>query len=895
MSCEEKSLFSDARRRAADLSVQDLDCIEVQGIDYIEVLDHEALDEDLRRRILLIHCFDSLAPAKKINVHIEGGAESAPPRVQWALPASRMVSPGPADALWIVPGVNGEPRALTPEEIAFLAGWSSDDNLLIVHVSLQIAPDEDRSNYRATLVLGNSHGIDPRLATAGFALDAEGPLDVDCTPVSVLTNLRPAAPPIDYLAKDYTSFRRLMLDRMAVIMPEWTDRNAADIGVTLVELLAHAGDQLSYYQDAVATEAYLGTARRRTSVRRHARLFDYALHEGNNARVWISLEVNDDYRDYPALDGETPEDKAARLALDDARIVPAGTRLITRLENEPDTTLQDGEALPEALRQSALFFETLHPIRPRGIRNRIPLYDWGGGVTCVPRGATKATLAVDRTTLDLQAGDALVLEEVDDANTGLLADPTHRHAVCLIAVHDVVDMLVRNPSTGAIEARNVTEIVWHGDDALPFTLPLRHPSGTRAAVARGNVVLADHGRTIDHEPLLPDVAPASERYRPRLANTHVTHSVPDGLAALRACSAAAALVQDPRRALPAVQVFERMDFEGGGCTPEDENGTPWYPRRDLLASGPFDRHVALEVERDGRAQVRFGDNVNGRRPSAGSRWQATYRVGNGSAGNIGADAVAHVLVPMDASARSSVMLHGIEVVRNPLPAVGGMEPERGEQARLYAPYTFRQGERAVTADDYAEITERHPEVQKAVARIHWTGSWDTVFVTVDRIGGLSLDTPFENELRSFLEPFRMAGQDLEFAPPEFVPLDIALTVHVARDYLRGEVKAAVMDALGSGESTTGRRGFFHPDNFTFGDPVYLSHIVATAMRVPGVVWVDTDDRDGKPNRFQRFGEEPRGEIGKGVITLGPLEIIRVDNDPTAPQHGRIRLYMEGGL
>ena len=41
-----------------------------------------------------------------------------------------------------------------------------------------------------------------------------------------------------------------------------------DRGFTLVELLAYAGDQLSYYQDAVATEAYLGTARRRVSARR---------------------------------------------------------------------------------------------------------------------------------------------------------------------------------------------------------------------------------------------------------------------------------------------------------------------------------------------------------------------------------------------------------------------------------------------------------------------------------------------------------------------------------------------------------------------------------------------------------------------------------------------------
>ena len=42
--------------------------------------------------------------------------------------------------------------------------------------------------------------------------------------------------------------------------------------MVLIELLAYAGDQLSYQQDAVANEAYLDSARQRVSVRRHARL-----------------------------------------------------------------------------------------------------------------------------------------------------------------------------------------------------------------------------------------------------------------------------------------------------------------------------------------------------------------------------------------------------------------------------------------------------------------------------------------------------------------------------------------------------------------------------------------------------------------------------------------------
>src|SRR5207248_8256832 len=101
-------------------------------------------------------------------------------------------------------------------------------------------------------------------------------------------------PEVNYLAKDYASFRQLILDRLALTMPDWQERHVPDIGIALVEVLAYVGDYLSYYQDAVATEAYLDTARQRISVRRHARLVDYLMHEGCNARAWVVIDTDTD-------------------------------------------------------------------------------------------------------------------------------------------------------------------------------------------------------------------------------------------------------------------------------------------------------------------------------------------------------------------------------------------------------------------------------------------------------------------------------------------------------------------------------------------------------------------------------------------------------------------------
>src|SRR5690606_35995220 len=117
-------------------------------------------------------------------------------------------------------------------------------------------------------------------------------------------------------------------------------------------------------------------------------------------------------------------------------------------------------------------------------------------------------------------------------------------------------------------------------------------SGARATIARGNVVLADHGRTLVEEPLVPEQAPAGERYRPRLRGRHLTHREP--YAPEASSSAAVHLVQDPRRALPVAFALELAEQVEPGC---DDQGIAWHPRRDLLASGPFDRHVAIEMER----------------------------------------------------------------------------------------------------------------------------------------------------------------------------------------------------------------------------------------------------------------------------------------------------------
>jgi predicted phage baseplate assembly protein len=227
------------------------------------------------------------------------------------------------------------------------------------------------------------------------------------------------------------------------------------------------------------------------------------------------------------------------------------------------------------------------------------------------------------------------------------------------------------------------------------------------------------------------------------------------------------------------------------------------------------------------------------------------------------------------------------LVRNPLPAEGGTEPESTAQVRAYAPAAFRTQERAVTEADYAAIAERHPGVQRAIATFCWTGSWHTVFITVDRLGGVAMDDDFEAAMRAHVERYRMAGHDLEIDGPRYISLEIEMHVCAEPEYFRADVKQELLRLFSNRVLADGSLGLFHPDGFTFGQPVYLSPLIAAAQAVPGVASVQV-------NQFHRQGTPDNKPLAAGKIELGRLEIARCDNDPNFAEHGVFTLSVGGG-
>jgi hypothetical protein len=99
-------------------------------------------------------------------------------------------------------------------------------------------------------------------------------------------------PVVDYMARDYESLLRSMYAVIPSKLPDWKDfTNQADFGNVLLEMFAHVGDILSYYQDRVANESFLATARTRRSVIEHLRLIGYTLATAAPAAATLDVTV----------------------------------------------------------------------------------------------------------------------------------------------------------------------------------------------------------------------------------------------------------------------------------------------------------------------------------------------------------------------------------------------------------------------------------------------------------------------------------------------------------------------------------------------------------------------------------------------------------------------------
>jgi hypothetical protein len=625
---------------------------------------------------------------------------------------------------------------------------------------------------------------------------------------------------IDYLAKDYASFRQGLLDFVSARFPFWTERSEADLGMMLLELLAHTADNLSYMQDRVANEAFLSTATQRRSVAGHLQLLGYQMDEGAAAHTWLQFQV----------------DQVHTLTTN------------FRISNQPKTSAEQ-----------LLVFEPLTEVRLDPRHNAIRLYGWGNDDCCLPRTSLNAALAGSFP--DLEAGDYLLIEDTE-----------HREVVRLTSAPQVADV----PFATSPPAGKITIVQWSAATPLHFDYCVRE------VFVRGNMVVATHGETVTETIPVPDAG--TRRLRIPLSGTPLAHLDSTTLAlvapgpGVSASQQADGFTQLEQRSVSSLQVLV--------------DGVAWQQQPSLLDSAPNARAYRVEIDDAGAAAIVFGQGGSGTsgeqfglRPPDNATVTATYRIGGGAIGNVGADTLVQIHAPIIGTAAWTVT--------NPLAAAGGRDLESRDHARRFAPATFRKPSVAVTAADYANAAQNFTDINgnnqiaRANATFSWSGSWLTVTLGVDVAGAESLSDELREDLLDYLDRVRLAGYDLEITGATYVPIDLSIGFCVARGFFAANVAQGIQRALSDVDFSGGGKGFFHPDNFSFGDALRISRLNAALMSVAGV-------ESARILRIARLRSasadaDTRANIRQGYLAVGANEIIQLNNDRNFPERGVLTL------
>jgi hypothetical protein len=721
----------------------------------------------------------------------------------------------------------------------------------------------DYSTYSLNVAFEDAGGdtlIDPLFASIPFKFRPDC-FNLNCAPAFGKGAPAAAQPVIDYLARDFDSIKHALINAMRARVPQWEPTSEVDLDMVILDLVAADTDELCDYQDRVMQETYLGLARKRVSLARHARLMDYHLHQGNQASTWLVAQVGADLT------------------------IPAGTGAWTSEKwDGPGSVI----FLTEADRDCLVDL------------NRLELYDWGGVATALDAGSTEAELALPASLNPLLQGDAeilrdhfrrpdithLLIEEALNPETGRIngRDTTKRQLLRLLDGDAAADIDF-DPVAGHFFVR----VRWRDTDRLArrycfITRCPGQPPTPHVSLLYGNLLTATQGRPhqVVARPPGQDLGPSDAKSFIRHDEVH-WEATPLGT------------VVD----LPQAPLAYRDTPPGGETAPVSSTmaivsgfSGAWTERIDLIESEDDDQHYQVETDELGNSRLRFGNGVNGMRLDIDATVTCDYQVGGGAAGNVGSDTVTGFDTPA---------LPGLQALRNPFDVVNGRDPESRDEIIRRVPEAYRARQlRAVTLADYVARAEELPGVAHAYARYAWTGSWRTVQVSIDPAGATVLDEPARREIAAHLDAVRLIGEDLEVRPARFVALDIAMILCADPEYWPEDLDLELQRAFSDGYTADGEPAFFNADRWTFGQPLYSSQLIGRALAVTGVdrvlsvtmrrwnagsgpsTTVITIDPDDLPKETPEF------------IAVRPFEIIQVANDPDHLEHGRIIFDIRGG-
>jgi hypothetical protein len=252
------------------------------------------------------------------------------------------------------------------------------------------------------------------------------------------------------------------------------------------------------------------------------------------------------------------------------------------------------------------------------------------------------------------------------------------------------------------------------------------------------------------------------------------------------------------------------------------NGVTWSEVPSLYGEGSSDQIFATLNQSDGTANVFFGDGVEGAvLPTGQNNIHANYRIGLGSSGNVGANALTTLIDrPL-----------GVSGVTNPEPATGGQDAQSVDDIRSNAPLTVLTLGRAVSLTDYQNYAGTFAGIAKAYVIWIPSGHGQGVFLTVAGVDGVALP-PGNPTLSNLVASLRNYGNPLiAITVQSFVETLFGLSADLQYDpaYDQPTVQAQVLQTLSQAYGFAQR---------SFGQGVSADEVSTVIQNVPGVVAVN---------------------------------------------------------
>lgn len=285
--------------------------------------------------------------------------------------------------------------------------------------------------------------------------------------------------------------------------------------------------------------------------------------------------------------------------------------------------------------------------------------------------------------------------------------------------------------------------------------------------------------------------------------------------------------------------------------------------------GPNDKVVEVNFFGN-KAVFRFGDNITGKIPSAGSTLTFNYRVGGGRRGRIG---VSQINTSRQFSAGAPANTVTSVNFRNISPSSGGIDRETVEEAKRRAPRDYAIQRSIVTSSDYAQAASfySHPafgSVSKAVTalRTSLNANLVEIYVLADGPDNIPVvpNAGLKAGLKTYFSNLNVLTDNVVILDGVLRSVDVDMNVVMDRNVDASVIKTRVEAAIDS---------FFDVNNWEMGEPLYVSNLIDIVEGIDGVSYVDVFAPADNILQTGKLAEEGSAGIGiNQIITEGNRKV-----------------------